>query len=289
MRMGLYSSVNARFALVRGSSISCLQLACLPFSRKTLLVLHIRTQQAVSYGSDARHKLDLYVPRGGGSARLPLIVFYYGGSWKSGDRKLYPLWGRGLASLGAVVAIPDYRLFPQVKFPGFIHDGADALGYLLQEADALNLDPSRVALIGHSAGAHLAASLALDPDYLCQAPQHRITHLCPISGPLSTDLLQFDSVKDIFEGSEPEARRPIKLIPKAASLPKTLLLHGGKDTTVGPHNSVHFANALKDAKADVRLEIFDQFAHVDILVRSWPILRLGAPVWPMIRSFLQDL
>ncbi|TNE37882.1 MAG: alpha/beta hydrolase [Alphaproteobacteria bacterium] len=249
----------------------------------------IRTQRAVSYGPEDRHKLDLYVPKGREAPRRPLIVFYYGGSWKSGDRRLYPLWGRSLARLGAVVAIPDYRLYPQATFPDFIHDGAAALTHLIAHADRLNIDPSRVALIGHSAGAHLAASLALDPIYLQDAPPHHISHLCPISGPLSTDLLQFDSVKDIFEGSEPEARRPIKLIPKAKTLPKTLLLHGGKDTTVGPHNSVHFANALKDAKADVSLEIFDQFSHVDILVRSWPLLRVGAPVWPKIRTFLRDL
>ena len=79
----------------------------------------------ISYGSGARHKLDVYRPRG--ADNVPVIVFFYGGRWQSGAKGWYRFLGATLPARGYVVVVPDYRLYPEVKFPEFVMDGAKAL------------------------------------------------------------------------------------------------------------------------------------------------------------------
>jgi acetyl esterase/lipase len=117
-----------------------------------------------AFASGPRRKLDLYAPkRRSADARLPVIVFFYGGSWSSGDKKGYGFAGRALAAQGFLVAIPDYRLVPEVRFPGFIEDGAAAVRWVRANAARFGGDPDRIVLAGHSAGAYNAAMLSFDP------------------------------------------------------------------------------------------------------------------------------
>ena len=84
--------------------------------------------QNVVYDDSTGLKLDVYAPEG--AANAPVVVFFYGGSWQadiSKDRSTYKFVGQALAAQGYVVMIPDYRLYPQVKYPDFLYDCAEAV------------------------------------------------------------------------------------------------------------------------------------------------------------------
>src|ERR1700753_2725826 len=119
----------------------------------------------LAYGSDPRQKLDLYVPdKLAGPA--PVLLFFYGGSWTGGSKARYFAFGQAFASKGIVTAVADYRLYPQVRYPAFVQDGAHAFDWLHTHAAGYGGDASRIFLAGHSAGAYIAVMLAADRSYL---------------------------------------------------------------------------------------------------------------------------
>ena len=111
-----------------------------------------------------KHKLDLYLPRD--QKNYPVLMFLHGGSWRTGDRSLYTALGDRLARAGIGVAIPSYRLMPQNPHPAQIEDVAAAFAWVVRNISQHGGDATRIYLSGHSAGAHLAALLALDEKYL---------------------------------------------------------------------------------------------------------------------------
>ena len=124
-----------------------------------------RAGTAIPFGSHDQ-TLDVWVPDAASETPRPVIVFFYGGGWVKGDRNAYAFAGRALASRGFVVVIPDYRKVPQVRFPAFVEDGAQAVRWTRENITRFGGDPGRIALAGHSAGAHTAVTLALDPRWL---------------------------------------------------------------------------------------------------------------------------
>ena len=113
-----------------------------------------------------KHKLDLYLPKG--KKNFPVLVFLHGGSWRSGDRSVYPLFGNRFAKPGIGVAIPSYRLMPKNPHPAQIEDTAAAFAWVYKNIAQYGGDVSRIYVAGHSAGGHLVALLALDPVYLAK-------------------------------------------------------------------------------------------------------------------------
>ena len=127
-----------------------------------------------AYGPLPRQRFDLYSPAASvprPPLGFPLVVFFYGGSWNSGERADYRFVGQALAARGMVVMAADYRLYPEVRYPDFLSDCALAAAHALDHAAALGADPKRVFVMGHSAGAYNAAMMALDPRWL-GATQH---------------------------------------------------------------------------------------------------------------------
>ena len=119
-------------------------------------------EQGIYYGEQERQKLDVYYPQVT-RPNAPVIVFFYGGSWRRGDRERYRFVGQALSSQGYLAVIPDYRLYPEVQFPAFVEDGAASIAWIKKN---IPQSENGIILIGHSAGAHLAALLALDGRYL---------------------------------------------------------------------------------------------------------------------------
>ena len=76
-------------------------------------------------------------------SNLPVVVFFYGGSWQSGRRQDYSFVAQALTSRGCVVVIPDYRLYPEANFPAFVEDGAAAFAWVHEHISRFGGDPGQ--------------------------------------------------------------------------------------------------------------------------------------------------
>jgi acetyl esterase/lipase len=231
-----------------------------------------------------RGALDLYAPKGTRpDARLPIIVFFYGGSWNSGDKDGYAFVGRALAARGFVVAIPDYRLVPEVRFPAFLEDGAAAVRWVRANAPRFGGDPDRIVLAGHSAGAYNAAMLGLDPQWLGR-DRAAVKGFAGLAGPY--DFLPFDSpvTRAAFgQAPDPGATQPVRLA--SAGDPPSMLLVAGRDKLVYPSNSARLAAALRAAGVPVEVRVYDGIGHIGILTALSRPLRGKAGVLRDLTDF----
>jgi acetyl esterase/lipase len=219
----------------------------------------------LAYGDGNRQAMDLYVPDG--LARpAPVLLFFYGGSWQSGSKGVYRAFGQAFASQGIITAIADYRLYPQVKYPAFVEDGARAFRFLRDSVAQRGGDPARIVLCGHSAGAYIAAMLALDPLYLgaVDASPAQIRGVIGLAGPYDFLPLYDPVLIDIFGGDRLMATQPIKYATNRA--PPMMLAHGTRDTTVGAGNSRRLAARLQQAGNAVTLRLFDGIGHLGLLL-----------------------
>ena len=242
-------------------------------------------ERDIAYAELPRQTLDLYRPNFGIDT-APLIVFFYGGGWSDGSRKLYRFVAQPFASRGFVVAVPDYRLFPEVTFPGFVDDGAKAVAYLRRTLRKADGSPRQLILIGHSSGAHLAALLALDKRYLARAgvPAGAITAVVGMSGPYDFLPLTQEKYLSIFPAATRAASQPIAFVDGEAA--PMLLLTGDADTTVDPGNSTRLAERIRKKGGEVWLKAYPGVGHVGMILSlaSAPIRE--APALADILAFL---
>jgi acetyl esterase/lipase len=222
-----------------------------------------------------RRALDVYAPvKFAGNA--PVIVFFYGGSWDSGRRQDYSFAGRALAAQGFVVVVPDYRLLPEVGFPAFLQDCADAVRWTRRNATRYGGDGERIVLAGHSAGAYNAAMLALDPQWLGEDRQ-AVRGFAALAGP--ADFLPLDDPATIAAfGQWPRLDETQPVHFASADDPPALLLHGSDDTRVKPRNSRRLAAALEQAGVSAQLVEYPGLGHVGILTALAKPFRAKAPV-----------
>jgi acetyl esterase/lipase len=235
----------------------------------------------LAYGELQRQRLDVYVPDGLEGA-APVVVFFYGGRWQSGDKGEYRFVGEALAARGFVVVIPDYRRYPEVRFPGFVEDGAAAVAWARGGIAAHGGDPGSIHLMGHSAGAQIAALLALDPHYRAAGAVHSLVGL---AGPYDFLPLDDPTLERIFAVGDLAATQPITFAGDRA--PPTLLLHGTDDETVRPANSERLAAALAAAGNRVELELYPALGHIALVAALAAPLRWLAPVLDDVTRFLR--
>lgn len=240
----------------------------------------------IPFGADPQHRLDVYVPLKAASAR-PVVVFWHGGRWKFGDKADYRFVGAALAELGYVAVLPNYRHYPSVKLPGFMEDAARASRWASENAAEFGADAGRLYLMGHSAGAHMAALVTLDPRYFAagrQAPP-RIAGVIGLSGPYDFLPLLEPDVQDMFgpEASYPDSQ-PINFVREDA--PPMLLVHGLKDETVWPKNSRNLATALYSRGVSVTLKLYSNVLHADTVAALSLPARGRAPTLADIAAFV---
>jgi acetyl esterase/lipase len=241
----------------------------------------------VAYGSHPRQKLDIYGPRRrDAGAKLPLIVWFYGGSWNSGSKDDYAFAGRALASRGFLVAVPDYRLVPEVRYPAFLQDSAAAVTFLrgtFGNIDRYGGDPNRIVLAGHSAGAYNAAMLALDPRWLGEGSA-AVKGLVGLAGPYHFLPLDIAATRNAF-GQEPDLPSTQPLNFAGAGDPPALLLHGADDTLVRSAKSTALAERLRQAGVSAESRIYPGVGHVAIMTAIAKPLRGKAPVLDDVADF----
>jgi len=240
--------------------------------------------QSVAYGAGARHTLDVYRP--GAAKGLPVVVFFYGGSWQSGSRQIYRFVAAALARRGIVAVVPDYRVYPEVRYPGFIEDGASAVRWAKDNAARFGGDPDKLFLMGHSAGAYIAAMLALDSRWLGKvdlAPGRDIAGLIGMSGPYDFLPLRDRTLKVIFGGNDPAAQ-PISHV--SAGAPPSLLVTGRRDGIVDPGNTARLAARLRAAGNAVTIRAYSWVGHLVIIGAFAPVLHFVAPVVDDVAAFV---
>lgn len=233
--------------------------------------------QDVAYASGPRHRMDIYAPAPGDTL-APVVVFFYGGGWVAGDRAKYRFIGRSLAACGVLAIIPDYRVWPETGFPGFLQDAATAVAAAQQIAARHGGDPERLFLMGHSAGAYIAAMLALDPTWLAASGLDAatdVTGAVGISGPYDFLPLRDPVLEQIFAGTGPRSQ-PITFASKAS--PPLLLLTGATDTTVEPGNSARLAARVVAAGGQAESIVYPNLGHVAALAAVAGPLRFLGPV-----------
>ncbi len=242
----------------------------------------------LAYGDGPQHRLDVYVPRAAAGPR-PLVVFWHGGRWSFGDKADYRFVGAALAELGYVAVLPNYRHYPDVKMPGFMDDAARAASWAAAHGGEFGADPNLVFLMGHSAGAHLAALVTLDPRYFAASglPVPPIAGVIGLSGPYDFLPLREADVQDMF-GPPPiyPQSQPIHFVHAAA--PPMLLVHGLQDDTVWPKNSRNFATLLRAYGVPVTLKLYPKLMHADTVAALSLPARGRAPTLADIAAFVRQ-
>lgn len=249
----------------------------------------IRAERGVAYGPHRRHKLDIYRP-GQGADDGPIVLFLYGGGWRNGHRSTYGFVGAALASRGIATIVPDYRLYPEVKFPAFVEDAALAYRWVIRNVARRGEGTRPVILVGHSAGAHTAALLALDARYLDggEGDMARPAGLVGLAGPYAFDPTTWATTKSIFaSAARAEAARPISFVRKDA--PPALLMHGLDDTVVKLWNMQSLARDLRQAGVRVRSLEFDGVGHIGLVLALSRPFRWRAPVLEETLSFIREV
>ena len=252
------------FALLTTASV-----ACAPALASVLNLSVPRSGYQVvrdlPYGTDPRQRLDIYVPDGL-KTKAPVILFFYGGFWQSGSKSLYLYLGQAFASEGIIVAVADYRLYPQVRYPDFVRDGANAFAWLEANVAQYGGDPESIFVAGHSAGAYIAAMLAGDPTWLREASVDpaRVRGVIGISGPYNILPLRDRNMIAIFGGADLPETQPIARID--GKRPPMLLATGTADTTVSPRNTADFAQKLQLFDSPVEVKTYSGVDHVGIML-----------------------
>lgn len=262
--------------------------ACSPAALVNLLVPRsgYRLEQDLAYGPDPRQRLDLYLPDKP-QAPAPVLLFFYGGSWQTGDKSLYRAFGQAFASQGIITAVADYRLYPQVRYPAFVEDGAQAFVWLKSHAPAYGGDPGRLFLAGHSAGAFIAVMLAADPRYLkaAGADLTSVRGVIGIAGPYDFLPLTDSALIALFGGANRLETQPIQHVD--GPRPPMLLATGTDDTTVRPSNSSRMAAKLRAFGGIAEEKHYAGVGHIGILLSLVPGFRGRTALYRDMLAFIR--
>ncbi|MCE4058085.1 alpha/beta hydrolase [Pseudomonas sp. Au-Pse12] len=276
--------------LLFGGLLIGLLAACSPLKVLNSLTpgsTFIKTR-GIAYGSDPRQKLDIYQPRQAVRG-APVVVFFYGGSWNSGSRSDYDFVGEALASRGMVVVIADYRLYPQVRYPAFLEDGARAVAWTHEHIGGFGGATQRLYLMGHSSGAYNAAMLALDSRWLAQVglSPRIIKGWIGLAGPYDFLPIRNTEVRPVFfYPDSPADSQPINHVSQGA--PPALLIAANQDSLVNPQrNTGGLANKLRAAGVPVQEFYFARPGHATLLAALSRPLRGLAPVLERVSGFVE--
>lgn len=246
------------------------------------------TLRNAAFGSHARQRLDVFTPVAA-TGHAPVLVFFYGGSWKNGTKEDYAFVGQALAAQGFVTVLPDYRLYPEVRFPDFLDDGAEAIAWVRDNIAQYGGDPRRIVLAGHSAGAYNAVMLGLDPRYLRRAgvDPKTVRAVAGLSGPYDFLPLDPGTAQEVF-GQAPDraATQPVTFA--GPHSPPAYLATGDTDTLVRPSNTRSLAARLREARVPVQERVYAGLDHSDTLLALSVTFRSKAPVLAEMAAFLRQ-
>ena len=243
----------------------------------------------VAYGAEKDQTLDIYVPDvAAPNNKLPVLIFFYGGRWTDGNKEMYQFVGETFAKQGYVVIIPDYRKYPEVKFPTFVEDGAQAVAWTYRNILNYQGNNEQLFLLGHSAGAHIAGLISADKSYLQthQLTPDIINAFAGLSGPYDFVPAEEDLI-DMFGPPENFANMTVtKYID--GNEPPMLLLWGEEDQLVGRRNLDLLKAEIKGHDGQVESKIYPATGHVDMISSLIWFLPSKAPIEKDVGSFFEQ-
>jgi acetyl esterase/lipase len=249
-------------------------------------------QRDIRYGADPRQRLDVYLPKDPASA--PVAVFVYGGSWQSGAKETYLFAAAALARRGVVVVVPDYTLYPEAGYPRFLEDVAAATawtaGWARRNSGARDGRAGRLVLVGHSAGAHIAAMLAFDARWLAPHgldPRRDLAGFVGLAGPYDFLPIKDPIIQKVFAHRPLEETQPIMHV--KGGEPPSFLGVAPADTVVRPGNSERLASRLEANGSRATLQSYPRTNHLSLIGAFSPVLSLLAPVADDVATFIHRL
>jgi acetyl esterase/lipase len=241
--------------------------------------------QNVVYDDNTGNRLDVYAPSG---SNAPVVVFFYGGRWSSGDKQEYKFVGQALAARGFVAVIPNYRLYPRAHYQEILDDSARAVAWVHAHISSYGGSPSRIVVMGHSSGAWNAAMLALDPQYMVRAGGNRswIRGMIGLAGPYDFLPITDPDLRDLFGPPETfDNTQPVFHVD--GNNPPLLLMHGGKDQTVDIHNTESLFDRVKHANGNAEKVIYPDLTHSRVLDVVGVRLQGSANVMERVDEFVR--
>jgi acetyl esterase/lipase len=247
------------------------------------------TTHDVIYRPGPRGGLDVYRPRQANGS-TPVVVFLYGGGWDQGAKADYAFIGDALASKGFVAFIPDYRLYPEVRWPAFLQDNANAIRWVHDHAAEFGGDPGKLFLVGHSAGAYNAVMLSLDRRWLAAVgldPRRDLRGVVGLAGPYDFLPLRSDELKAIFGAPDTRpATQPINYVDGQG--PPLFLATDDQDKVVDPGNTTRLADKIRAHGGSVETKIYRGLSHALVLGVVAAPLRFLAPVLKDMTAFIDS-
>lgn len=255
------------------------------------------TATEYAYGPAPLQRLDYWA---GKDDKAPLVVFVHGGGWKRGDKRMMHRSDKlsHWQAQGYAVASINYRLVPDATVEQQVADVAAALAFLKTRAARLGFDGNRIALAGHSAGAHLVALVGTDPQWLRDVG----LDLGDVAGVISLDgaaydvpaqmgenaRLMGDTYKQAF-GTDPVRQRALSPTFQAAApnAPAFLILHVQRRD--GAAQSAALGEALRRSGTEARVQGFPGRGlkgHAEI---NRKLGQPGYPATPVVDAFLRKV
>lgn len=249
----------------------------------------------ILYGDESLQDLDIYYPKPLAQAMkaqetisdsYPMVVFVHGGSWESGNKDEYAFVGQSLAQAGYVTAVINYRKAPEHVYPDYVEDAAKAIAWSVNNAPSLHVDPKRLAVMGHSAGAFNAVAAVSNEDFLAPygVKPKDIAAVIGIAGPYSYDFRKFSSATAFGADATPDKVMPDRQIKGAQ--PPYLLLTAEKDKVVHVTNTIKMTQALEKAGVTVETGDIKGASHATSIGAMAPPLRWVNDVRAQVLTYL---
>ncbi|MEC9357659.1 MAG: alpha/beta hydrolase [Pseudomonadota bacterium] len=243
----------------------------------------------VVYDGSTNMKLDVYAPTADVVGGAPVVVFFYGGRWQSGSKDDYRFVGQALAAQGYVAVIPDYRLYPDVRFPSFLEDSAKAMRWAHDNASRFRGDAAKLFVMGHSSGAYNAAMLALDPRFLTAVGGSRdwLSGMIGLAGPYDFLPIYDPTLRDIFGPPEKfQDTQPIFHVD--GENPPLLLMAGQDDEIVQAENTNSLRRAVVSAGGAVDVVMYPKMSHEKLVSSLATRLQSSTDVMAHVVEFINE-
>lgn len=247
------------------------------------------TLRDLEYGHFERQKLDLYLlPRAADAKGT--VLYIHGGYWDTGDKRDYPFMADALLSMGFNVAVMNYRLAPAHIFPDFVTDAALAVKWLHEYRSRLSL-AGPLFVVGHSAGAHLAALLCCTPVHMERVGASRdlIAGAVCMAGPHDfLDWLPTDLRMQAALGPPTQWRDTQPVLMADGKNPPLLILHGSRDTVCTPLHAPALHGAVTKRGGHAKYIWYEKLDHYTMIGAFSRIARWLEPkVVKDVQDFLE--